>query len=764
MTAIDHKINFGFKNLIKDEQQQQQEIADACSTEVDISQNKNAHCRQGIAVSSTSNNLEKFLTSEMTMDMGNSMANDALTRKFKCFECGKAFKFKHHLKEHLRIHTGIRPQFLSVDRFQCSHCGKRFSHSGSYSSHKSSKKCTMLSSTSHHEKSVDEASPDDHNLRKKISNLENNGFSAALNHSSIYQTLMQQNGPKWLNAGATIYPPLNPLTLALFGQQLNLHQCESATTPSPYNLGAAAGANVYFNCQQAAAAQLLLQRDHLLTSATVAACNDHYEKSPATATEALDFSFKNKIEPETSCFNNGMKIEQQSTTTLSSSVIAANNNNDDWRPLRSRSFLSDEQVAILHDHFRSNPFPNKYELSMLADRVNVGKRVVQVWFQNKRAQERRNTRVAAAAASMKNWGQQQHQQQKIFVPRNSILDNLLAAKSAAAAAAATKNEFSADNAEVTSSTTTTIIEKPLDLSMKNDREQQQKKLNNNGEKAHSFSLRPLSVDDTLSSESFATSEELIGLMQRGSNFIRKALRSTSLCLSPVEQGGTESSASVVDVNSVPRPPSRQTTTGSVDSLSSVASISSSSSTAVVAAASKSPLPLATAAAPFFVTESAASFILSAAAFLAENSPLKMENLQKISLNNSPGQNNRTLEDEGFFSCDQCDKVFGKQSSLARHKYEHSGQRPYKCNNCEKAFKHKHHLTEHLRLHTGSKPFQVRVMKRQIWNYGVPSSSTGINYNVDHNYICDKCLKRFSHSGSYSQHMNHRYSYCKPYRN
>lgn len=81
---------------------------------------------------------------------------------------------------------------------------------------------------------------------------------------------------------------------------------------------------------------------------------------------------------------------------------------------------------------------------------------------------------------------------------------------------------------------------------------------------------------------------------------------------------------------------------------------------------------------------------------------------------------------GLFTCDQCDKTFNKQSSLARHKYEHSGKchkrrdisglsifaharglkhvlsiigvRPHKCDVCSKAFKHKHHLTEHKRLH------------------------------------------------------------------
>ncbi|XP_066508967.1 zinc finger E-box-binding homeobox 1-like isoform X2 [Hoplias malabaricus] len=97
---------------------------------------------------------------------------------------------------------------------------------------------------------------------------------------------------------------------------------------------------------------------------------------------------------------------------------------------------------------------------------------------------------------------------------------------------------------------------------------------------------------------------------------------------------------------------------------------------------------------------------------------------------SPNRKRRKLQC-GQFACDLCDKIFQKSSSLLRHKYEHTGKRPHECGVCKKAFKHKHHLIEHTRLHSGEKPYQ-----------------------------CDKCGKRFSHSGSYSQHMNHRYSYCK----
>ncbi|GIY54364.1 zinc finger protein 1 [Caerostris extrusa] len=100
----------------------------------------NYTCHKCNASFATKDNLAKHKLFHVTNGQGTAGGNgeeNAAIRKFKCTECGKAFKFKHHLKEHIRIHSGEKP-------FVCQNCGKRFSHSGSYSSHMTSKKCLVV--------------------------------------------------------------------------------------------------------------------------------------------------------------------------------------------------------------------------------------------------------------------------------------------------------------------------------------------------------------------------------------------------------------------------------------------------------------------------------------------------------------------------------------------------------------------------------------------------------------------------------------------
>ncbi|XP_062235434.1 zinc finger E-box-binding homeobox 1b [Platichthys flesus] len=706
-------------------------------------------------------------------------------RKFKCTECGKAFKYKHHLKEHLRIHSGEKP-------YECSNCKKRFSHSGSYSSHISSKKCISVISV---------------NGRPRSGNTktQTQGPSPVLpTPPSVLRTQIREK-----------LEHSKPLQ-----EQLPLNQIKTEPVDYEYKptmITSQTAMNGVFNGSAAAplgtVQAVVLPTVGLMSPISINLADLQNALKVAVDSDVIRQVLENNAKSQGQ-INSGLTTgilhpqQQQLISAISLPIVGQDGNAKiiinyslDHGQLTAQNLKKepDSPAHTTTDTFKSQKLPEDLTIRgtrsietnekeekttktcLLCDNCPGGLEALHALKHCKKDCLRLNGaglgKSESAVAALMSEGGLCNQPKNLL----SLLKAYFALN-----AEPTKDELAKISDSV--SLPVHVVKKWFDKMQEGQislgaptppsEEEDTCEANN------VVSLVPGKDTSTMSpavnqdSPTEATPAETNGdhslpesslNVRAGGPVPAQTPQSTEgpLDLSLPRPSREETERVLAKASMYPSPSSCLTNEEEPLNLTctkkeaSPLSVMGNCPVALYASQpSAKPLDIVTTMQCLraLATNNKQTILIPQLAYTyttTANSPAGTEMHETIHLNgvkeerqDTYSEGVSTVEDQndsdsgpqrkkmkktesGMYACDLCDKIFQKSSSLLRHKYEHTGKRPHECGICSKAFKHKHHLIEHMRLHSGEKPYQ-----------------------------CDKCGKRFSHSGSYSQHMNHRYSYCK----
>ena len=301
-----------------------------------------------------------------------------------------------------------------------------------------------------------------------------------------------------------------------------------------------------------------------------------------------------------------------------------NSNSGDERKVRVRTLISDEQLTILKTYYNHNPRPKREELERISTKIGHPFKVVKVWFQNSRARDRREGKPVTQSPG---------------APGSNTpgLPFFMNGGTAAGAGGPDFGNFSNSGLFPRLPLLGPLLNPPsLQDSLK-----------------RSSPSRSKSPYSTASEDGGLTTEVSVGGGPRDQP-LDLSNKGSSPSVSPL-------STKDEDEGLQPQQPRNAMQEAHPNNLLEhfrrAAAAACMSSTGNGAASS--------------VT---ASSVMPNLAFSSSRPLVDIYRFQEdLETSGSAGSGGATTDEEGRYTCEKCDKTFTKQSSLSRHKYEHSGR-------------------------------------------------------------------------------------------
>ena len=334
----------------------------------------------------------------------------------------------------------------------------------------------------------------------------------------------------------------------------------------------------------------------------------------------------------------------------------------DGKKARVRSVLSEETLQVLRSQYNLNPRPKKNDILRLAQQVNYSTRVVQVWFQNMRARDRRLGRPVPNGCDDKSQtplrplGEQpspsslfpcsdsspvprlNHNSSSFPSPTPASPKRLTYSPSSLLSPAVAPLVHAKEPAKSDTNGEKTEAEQPLDLSCRSGKVSNKRSSLSPGEAAAAFTPINLSYQAIDQASRTPINQFIFGLKNEGPQFCDERDLLEKMDVDHVEKWNHSSlSDEFAALNGSSR--KRRMDSSSDGENNSEDGGNSESSKGLLNGCG--------------------------------NNGDKI-----VRISDSSGMESGSFDGQGdangLFSCDQCDKTFSKQSSLARHKYEHSG--------------------------------------------------------------------------------------------